>query len=123
MKKIFVSILTLALLLGVMPFSLVSASSSESFEELGGEVSPAINPNPPEFGGTPAKMRACLNNKIKNNWKEISGVTIISQALDDIMNKKWTSGAKKLIKGGAKGGAVAIAGQLIYYNGVCAVNS
>lgn len=103
-----------------MPASLASASSSESSEESAEEVEPFVNPNPPEFDDVPAKIRACVNEKVKNNWKEVTGVTAFGQALDLFMNGKWTAGGKKLVKGGAKGGAVAIGAQVSVYYATCA---
>jgi len=79
-----------------MPSSLALASSSELSEESAEEVEPFINPNPPEFDGKPAKIRACMNTKIKNNWKEVSGVTVLAQAMDPFMNKKMESRCKKI---------------------------
>lgn len=120
MKKFVITILTLTLFIGLMPTSLALASSSESSGESAEEVEPFINPNPPEFDDVPAKIRACVTKKVKNNWKEVSGVTVIAQAMDLFMNKKWKAGAKKLIKGGAKGGAVAIGAQVSVYYATCA---
>lgn len=120
MKKFVITILTLTLFIGVMPTSLALASSSESSGESVEEVEPFINPNPPEFNDVPAKINACMIKKVKNNWKEVSGVTALAQAMDLFMNKRWTAGAKKLVKGGAKGGVIAIGAQASVYYVTCA---
>lgn len=128
MKKIFVSILSLVLLISFMPFNsstLVSAASNDQLQNITPEHSDVdvgimLNPGG-EFGDNGSnKIRKCIHTKVKNNWKELVGAALISQAINDIMNKKYTAGAKKLIRAGAKGTVVGIAGTLAVFYISCA---
>lgn len=128
MKKIFVSILSLVLIISVVPFNSfasVSAASNDQLENItpehrDGNAEIMLNPGG-EFGDNGAiKIRKCVDKKVKNNWKSLVGAALISQAINDIVKKKYTAGAKKLIKAGAKGSAVGIAGTLATFYISCA---
>lgn len=65
------------------------------------------------------KINQCINNKIKENFGEVFSVATISSILGLIWDGLFAEAAAKILKFVAKGNAVSIAGQLLYWHGSC----
>lgn len=65
------------------------------------------------------KINKCVNDKIKQNFGEVFSVATISSILGLIWDGEFTKAATKILKIVAKGNAVSIAGQLLYWHGSC----
>lgn len=66
-------------------------------------------------------VNKCMNDKIKNNWKDFIGVAAFATAIDYAISGDYTSAAKKLVKAGVRGNVVSIAGTLAWYFSSCLV--
>ncbi|WP_431030144.1 hypothetical protein [Lysinibacillus sp. LZ02] len=65
------------------------------------------------------KINQCINEKIKENFGEVFAVATISTILGLIWDGLYTEAASKMLKFLAKGNAISIAGQLIWWHGTC----
>ena len=61
----------------------------------------------------------CLENKIKNGFKEVLSIATYTTIIEWIKNGEYTLAAKKLISVGVKGNAVGIGATLLYYMTSC----
>lgn len=61
----------------------------------------------------------CLERKIKDGFGDLIGISAITTIITYITDGEYEKAAKKLIKIGIRGNAIAIAGTLYYYFGTC----
>lgn len=69
----------------------------------------------------PDEFDYCLQRKITKNFKEVFSVNAIATIVSLIHEKQYTKAAGKLIKMGVKGNVFALAGQIAWYWGQCAI--
>ncbi|WP_342513942.1 hypothetical protein MKY34_03945 [Sporosarcina sp. FSL K6-1522] len=79
-------------------------------QELENEITPMINPSDPH--GIADKIRVCMRNSVKNEWGVILGGAVIGTFYGYIEGKNYIKAAKLLIKHGARGTVMGIAGSL-----------
>lgn len=64
----------------------------------------------------------CVNKKVAKEFKDLVSGSLLNEAVGAIISGSYLLGAKKLIKLGAKGSALSIAGSLIIIAAKCANN-
>ena len=66
-----------------------------------------------------AVLDRCLENKIKNGFKEVMSISTYITIIEWIKDGEYSLAAKKFISVGVKGNAVGIGATLLYYMTSC----
>lgn len=66
---------------------------------------------------------ACLNKKIKNNWKETLALANIGAIIDYALQKEFGKAAASLVKAGVRSNLIGISATLALYTGQCIVKA
>lgn len=83
-----------------------------------------INPSgPPEFGGKPDRIRACMSKSVKNEWDVLISGSALGTFYGYIKGKNFIQAAKLMGKYGVKGTTLGIAGSLSAQYFKCALKS
>lgn len=90
-------------------------SLANEINQSNNEIMPMLNPG---YGGA-GEINNCIYTKVANEWGNIVGSSAMVAGIQAIIEKNYLKGAKLLIKGGAKGSAYVIAGNLAWFYVTC----